>query len=682
MCPRNVCKFFNVNPCSLHSNSLFPNNPKEYVQKLFKIGKKRVYPITNLGETMAVSTPEKEVLQRFAKYVFRREAAEIREDLYESVVEMVLHLKKRRLDRKTIRNEIKHKLGLEFNQFIVNSAIDRLANKGLVKQKNEEFYLTYPRRSMIDETIMKRKEFLRKIERKFISEYHAKIKTSTPEQDKMAFKCLYAFLSKLFSSEGKLLLAIIGGSKEDIEFVRQYEPPKIILVKLLVEVKDEESRKAIQDSIISIFNRNETIQLLTIVARNYLYFHLLNLDPECRLFQKELFSKKVLLLDTNFIMKLLLISESGHQAAVRCAVLSRELGIQLKFTKRTKQEFLGQLRESNDRLRKLKITRTDTLSSLDDNFIASYALEKQKNPILKWNDFFYRFRTFEAILRKRGITEYKEALPPFEVYRDGLEGPVTGYVLTCWKSLTGGIKHVEVAEHDCYHLLLVRKLREVKPTDTLGPQFWFLTFDSSLLCVDNGINKIIGSKYDLPSSIECWAWMELITPYLAPKVLSELGVEVFSDLMKTQLSLLPARISTKKLIAVQTPKVNFDLFPPEQVKTILSDQFVEEHWNRLVNAELTRSPTVKEHQEQLQERVEDVAKEILMERTRAEVITRYVAAAMSILTLIFALHCVLIRDYTGTIFLGILTTVLIAIAVGYSTIEVSLKKMYAKITRF
>lgn len=631
---------------------------------------------------MSVAFPEKEMLQLFAQYVFRREAAEIREDLYESVVEMVLHLKNKSLNRKTIRNEIEHQLGLKFNQSIVNSAIDGLVNKSFVKQRNEEFYLTNSRKSVIDKTIKQRKRLLSEIENKFISKYHAKVRKSTSEQDKMALRYLYEFLSILFLSEGELLLGIIRGSKEDIELVRRYEPPKRILQNLLVEVEDKELKKAIQDGIVSIFNRDETIQLLNIVARNYLYFQLLNVDPECRLFQKELFSKKVLLLDTNFIMKLLLISESGHQAAVRCAVFSGELGIQLKFTKRTKQEFLDQLKQSHNRFMKLKVTRTDTLSSLDDNFIASYALEKQKNPILKWNDFFYRFRTFEVVLSKKwGITEYKEALPPFEVYEDGLEGPVTSYVLSCWQGLTGRIKNKAVAEHDAYHLLLVRKLRETKPTETLGPQFWFLTFDSSLLCVDKGINEIIGSEYDLPSSIECWAWIELIAPYLAPKVLSEVGVEGFSDLMKTQLSLLPARISTKKLIAVQTPKVNFDLFPPEQIKAILSDQFVEEHWNRLLNAKLTKSPTVKEHQKKMQERAEDVAKEILMKKTRTEVITRYVAAVMSILTIVFALYCVIIKDYTGTIILGIFTIVLIAIAVGYSTIEVSLKKMYAKITR-
>jgi len=448
-----------------------------------------------------------------------------------------------------------------------------------------------------------------------------------------------------------------------------------------MELKDAEIKEAVRDSIISIFRKDETIQLLNVVARNFLYFQLLNLDPECRLFEKEAFSKKVLLLDTNFVMKLLFVSEPGHQAAVRCALLSRELGVQLRFTKRTKQEFLDQLIESNKRFKKLRVTKIDTLSSLSDGVIASYAFEKQKKPILKWNDFFYKYRAFETVLNKWGIFEFKEALPPLKVYENGSKDPVTGYVLACWHNLTGRIKSETVAEHDAYHLLLIRRLRAAKPSGMLGPQFWFLTFDSSLLCVDKAVNEVIGNKYDLPSSIELWAWIELIAPYVAPKVSGELGVQGFSNLMKTQLSLLPATIDVKKLIAVQTPEVNFDLFSREQIEAVLSDRFVEEHLRKLVWARQTGSPAAKRHLKELQERVVDVAKTILMKRTKAEVITRYVSAAMSILPLILMCYCALLENYTGAVILGLFAFGLIAIAVGYSTIEINLRKLRARLQR-
>ena len=622
---------------------------------------------------------EKEMLQRFALYVFRREAVEIREDLYESLVEMSLYLANKPLNRRTIKNEIMNQLALDLSEFIVNSAIDSLVNKGYIKQHDEQFYLTYSRRKVINKTIKERRRSLLEIEDKFVSEYRAKVRASTSEEDRIALGYLYKFLSRLFSSEGKLLLGIMRGTREGIEFVKEYDPPGKVLRDLIMELKDAEIKEAVRDSIISIFRKDETTQLLNVVARNFLYFQLLNLDPECRLFEKEAFSKKVLLLDTNFVMKLLFISEPGHQAAVRCARLSRELGVQLRFTKRTKQEFLDQLLESNKRFKKLRVTKIDTLSSLSDGVIASYALEKQKKPILKWKDFFYKYRTFQTILNMWGITEFEEALPPLKVYENGSKDPVTGYVLACWHDLTGRIKSETIAEHDTYHLLLIRKLRAAKPSDILGPRFWFLTFDSSLLCVDKAVNEVIGSKYDLPSSIELWAWIELIAPYLAPKVSSELGVQGFSNLMKTQLSLLPARIDVKKLIAVQTPEVNFDLFSCEQTKAILSDRFVQQHWRKMVWARQTGSPAAKKHQKQLQERAVDVAKTILMKRTKAEVITRYISAAMSILLFILMCYCALLEKYTGAVILGFFAFGLIAIAVGYSTIEINLRKLRARL---
>lgn len=271
-------------------------------------------------------------------------------------------------------------------------------------------------------------------------------------------------------------------------------------------------------------------------------------------------------------------------------------------------------------------------------------------------------------------------MAPFEVYESGLRGAVDGFVLTCARELTGFIKPKKVTEHDSYHLLLVRKLREDKPSDTLGPLFWFLTFDASLLCVDKGINQILETEYELPSSIECWAWVELISPYFGPKISNEAGFESFSDLMKTQFSLLPARIDTRKLVTVQTREINYDLFTPEQIRAILNDEFVKEYWSKFQEAKLTRSPIVKKYQKEMQERVEVVAEKILTKRTQTEIITRYISAGMSLLTIAFALYCTYTEKYIGTVILGILAVTFIAIAVGYSRLELIFEKACAKLS--
>jgi len=629
---------------------------------------------------MEFQISEKAVLQKFAQYVFRREAGEIRDDLHESIVEMVLYLKLRPLDPKTIKNEINRQLNLNFDQFFVNSAINRLVDKGLVKQtENGKFYLTETRKRAIGKTIEERRKTLNKIEKAFISEYHANIRKSSNEEDKIALSYLYKFLLKLFQSDGNLLIGVLRYSKEDAEHIKHYRPPKKLLEDTTFDIGDLKFKEAIHKSIITIFKKREVIKFLNIVGRNYLYYQILNLDPECRFFQKEVFSEKILLLGTNFIIKLLLMSASGHRVAAMCTSLSRKLGIQLRYTKRTKQEFLDQLRQSNRRFRGLKLTKLSILSSLDDDFIASYALEKQKNLKLTWSDFFYKYKSFETILKKWGITEYKEALPLFEVYHEKTRQIVTSYVLTCAQQVSKLIKSVPVAEHDSYHLLLVRKLREEKPSHALGPRVWFLTFDNSLICVDQAINDVMGSKYDPPSSVECWVWIELILPFFGSEISNNTSLESFSERMKTQFSLIPARISTKKLIAIQTPKINFDLFSKEQIQAILSDQFVEEYWSKYKNAKKTEPQMVKKYEQEMQKRAEIIAEKILKRKSQTEIITRIISAAMAILAFVFTLYCAIVGKLYETVILGFFSIIFITIAVGYSKIELAYEKTRAKL---
>lgn len=613
-------------------------------------------------------------------YVFRKETAEMREILHGSMVEMTLFFKRKPLDRKTIRNEIESRFGLSFDQTTVDSALDQSIREGVVKQRNGEFYLAEFRRAEMDKAISERKKLQGLLEKTFISEYRASIRSVDAEKNKLALGYLYTFLSKLFSSESNLLCGVIRCSEEDISSVERYRPPRKILNDVLSEVKDENFKRALEKGCMAIFKKEGTIGFLNAVGRNYLYFQILNIDPECRLFQKEMFSKKVLLLDTNFIIKLLLVPAQGHEVAVRCADLSLKLGVQLRFTKITKEEYLDQIAQSNRRFKELTFTRLDTLLSLDDDFIASYAQEKQKNPKLEWIDFHYKYRAVETLLSKWGITEYKETLPPFEVYEEKTRNHVASYVLTCAKNLTNYIKSDPVSHHDAYHLLLVRKLRENELVDTFGPRFWFLTFDNTLLCVDKAINhEIFENKYDPPSSVECWTWMELVGPYFGPKIAYDASLESFSDRMKTQFSLIPAKIDTKKLVAIQTPDINFDLLSPEQIHKILSDKIVEDLWNKAENAREVRPQMANRYREEMRKRATVLAEKILTKRAQIEIISKVVSAGMAVTALVFALYCAISGNVIGAVVLGVLAIVFIAIAVGYSKFELALEKTRARL---
>ncbi len=67
----------------------------------------------------ARSVIKKNILQRFSQYVFQRETIEIRDDLHEGIVELVLFDKNNTFSRQSIKNLVYLQMDLFFDQSII-----------------------------------------------------------------------------------------------------------------------------------------------------------------------------------------------------------------------------------------------------------------------------------------------------------------------------------------------------------------------------------------------------------------------------------------------------------------------------------------------------------------------------------------------------------------------------------
>jgi hypothetical protein len=622
---------------------------------------------------------KKLMFQNLMQYVFDKEAIEARDALHETIVEMVFFIKNRTLDSKTVKHEIENQLGLNFDQSLVDEAIAKLNKAGLIKvsRQSGQYFLVPSRKRSLEETIKERKRDLEYLDNKFVSIYRKTVKNPTPEQEKATLEYFYQFCEKLFSSNADLLLGILRCAEKDVKLIESYNPPDRLMREILVTIPYAGIQDGFHKTVIKIFADENILQFLAIIARNYLYFQILNLDPTCKSLQRSVLSKKTLLLDTNFIMSLILSSRMTHKAAVKCVTLSQKLGINLKFTKRTAQEYMTQLNQSEERFRQLGTERMDVLSALDDDFIADYAIMKQKRQTTDWSDHCRRLGMLRNTLAKYGIGEYSSIETDLEVSSIDSRGAIRDAVIKC-AAESGNIKNKDVAEHDSYHLLLIRKVREKDPSEsTLGPNYWFLTFDSSLFCVDRAINEILGRANELPSSIECWAWTEIILPFLGGSIQKDTAHEAFSYIMKTHFRILPARIDTKKLIGIQTAKVDFNKYTVDEIKAILDDEFVSKYWNDVMKTRWTKQENVKQRAYQkLQERVENVATSISLKRSKVEYAARIASLIMAVLVIAAGIFSVLVQHYSeGAVILLVFGLLFMAMAIGYSRIELFLKEM-------
>ena len=556
---------------------------------------------------------KKETLIRISQYIFRKETKKVREDLQDSIVENALYLSGNRgLTIDEIGSVIHQELELSFPSLLITKSLNRLLNvKKTVQIKGSRYFLKKERIAEIRQIVKERRDALDRIETLLVEKLKRHYKPSiTEDQLETARSALYEFLASLFMSQSKFIVGILRPSKNVSHIIHA---PLEILDSVLKNIKDEAFRTALHKSVLELFQNitKEIGECLYTLAQNFLYVELLNIDPEFRFLEREAFSRKTIFLDTNAIMSLLLPSRETHKAMLQIISLSKSLGAKFVYTKRTKKEWLDVLDKAKERYTILKCLKPDLLKNIDDDFIASYLIEKTNTPSLTWEGFYLTMRQIDIKLREFEIYEYDESELGKEVLSEkDLFQAIVDRTQYC-AYLKGNIKSMDVAEHDAFHLLLVRKLRETKPADMLGPQYWFFTCDTSLPCVDVAINKETRKYSDSPSSMLAEIWLELITPFLGPKATYKELPNAFASLMKTHFATLPAKIQPDQLIEIAGPWLNYESLTISDIEQILADKVVQDYISKVRELRKKEPSKADELKKALQEVVEAKVSEIL-----------------------------------------------------------------------
>jgi len=233
--------------------------------------------------------------------------------------------------------------------------LDRLSReKGLVYEKTGKYFLESDELEKIKDVIAKRKKILDTFETAIVSKVKEKLKNPEANAEQIALQVLYEFLVNLFNSESNFVASLLISKKK----IETPTFPTQILEEASKKVGDINLRIAIQSSIKeSLVSAESNMATFFYEAvQTYVHLELLNIDPECRCLQKVAFSNKTLVLDTNVLMALLLVDDRAHTVTNDIISLSKSLGINLVFTKLTKQEWLSVLERSNEEFKFIRST--------------------------------------------------------------------------------------------------------------------------------------------------------------------------------------------------------------------------------------------------------------------------------------------------------------------------------------
>jgi hypothetical protein len=521
----------------------------------------------------------RDALIRISQFVLRGETEQMRQELQENVVEMALFLldSQRVASLEDIIRIMKEKILVDFPRPVLKAILFRLIGSGKVTPDN---VLSTQRRTEIESQTRNYSKALDDMTVELAEKTERSLGAPlTPDQKHVVMGTLFKFLSVLFMRRADISARLITSQEVGDSALRD---PLADLNKSTESIEDKPLRDATKNAILETLEKPSDIvaRFLLHLNENLVCVQVLNLDPECQTLEREAFAKKNLVLDTNVIIALLCPSSRQHRLSRELVNLTREIGARMLITERTLKEFTKVLDDANTQMKGLKSSiPVRFLEAVDDDFIASFAIEKQLHPHEQWQGYYLRTQHVKSILKNNyGIELLGDDRP--EILERTYFSEIAGKVSDCFVQTRGKPKKKAVADHDAYHLILVRELSKESSPTMVGSSHWFLSHDQTLAYVEPLLRTKLGDGKTV-SALVSEIWLQIIEPFLSRDVREKQAVQVFAELLSSQFSSVPFRIKQSVLAEVQGDWLNYEGLETDDLETILGEKFVSDYLSKV-----------------------------------------------------------------------------------------------------
>jgi len=529
----------------------------------------------------------KRALMKLQVFVLNRETDEIRDELYDYLLMIALKSADEKLSENEIISNIENNLGIKkVSKDKIKEALKRLEEREYINPNQTysgvKYSLSANKQTELDEHEEEYETNRMDIEQKLISNIKERFGKLDMKEKRGIISDFRNVLGILFREQG------IGPNIRDIGFAGKILNHKtddydyfvgmdfqLLLEKIVVSSENEEL-KNIEMGVIKDLILNQNIEMskyLYSLAQSYYILEILNFDPECNMLLKENFSKNVVYLDTNVTISLL-INNDFHLGIKKLIELTKDLGINVLYTKRTEEEYFDVLDHSNNSYQEYK-TKINKLHNrtyhklekiFPSIFFTDFFSKKYENPTLKWDAYYMKLKQQTRSILKNVYNISIDEKSYEGMYTESEMDELTSLVIA-----QGSKKNKKTAEHDAYHLLLMEKLREKEEESSVIPNYWFITCDRSLYYV----NREYFGEGSVHMSIYFQKWIEMISTLLAPDIANKDCMEVFNDLLIRRLTRVPPVITFDKLKLIGPWMDDEDLTTEEIAKTMGSHYVME-----------------------------------------------------------------------------------------------------------
>jgi len=557
-------------------------------------------------------------LYRVSRLIIQRRSCSFIKDCQEGLLKSVIfNAGNPGMNLSSVLEQICEQLVLKgLPRHIVENIVKALCERGELRKEDDKYFIEEEEFKRIAETIKKRREILEKLESEIIINVKRK-DASNLMNPQMAVKIFQNFIYSFLLTESNFIVDILSCQKD----VHELSSPMDILESILNGVKDVSVKKVIQRSLIETLGspNEKLIRILYEAILNLICHRMFSIDPSGSIWKKWGLSGKTFILDTNVLFALIIPDHPQHIMTNKIVSITKKLGVKYAFTKRTKQEWLEVLKKANQRLRFLSSTRPSLLGKVEDIFIYSYFKRRETDPSLTWREYYSKMKQIEDLAHTLGIQLYEEKEEYVsdaaslkileylsdEVYRSGRRRLDARF-----------IKSRFVSEHDAYHLLLVRRMREKSSSRSQGPSYWFLTYDVSLLEADKALNVLLRSPHTVPSSLLVDNWVLISSLFLDDCAEVKKLVSIFADLFRTYFVTPLRKISASMVVEILNPYLSYKSLSDDDLKAVLDDDGVKQLYFQLREARSVDPEKARFIYDELRQRVDGIVWRLLEKRAK------------------------------------------------------------------
>jgi len=524
--------------------------------------------LTKLSEDERISA-----LIKISSVEFSQSTDDIKQSLHRNLIEQTLF----HINKPSTVEEIRSTLEKEFFEIkllddIILDVLEGFINEGMVFKEGEYYFISEEKHKKIGDKNKKSRELKQKAFKDLYDDIKKVYEDNiTVEETNVIVRCYYNFIIWLVSSRsGKISNLIIKGELKNIRYT-SYDRK---INEILYPIENIKLKKVVKKTIIKLFQEaNDNIMnYLYELSNKFICLQVLNLDPECQNIKIESLSEKKLFLDTNVLISL--ITEEKMSNIDELLSLSVGLGVQLYITENTISEYLTVVERSDENYKNLASPQW-ILKKVDDPFIRHYAENKEES----WEEYFLELSNIEQILRKYNINYYKEdheSIKNLMFFKELVEE-----VKKCSLITRKNPKKEKVAEHDAFHLILIKELRTTESSNILGPNHWFLSFDFTLPCTDRYISKNFG-YIDVSTPVMIInIWVEIISQFNIRDVTKKQLADIFSEFVSSAFSPIDESIDIDVLLIIQGDWLNYKWLDEKKIINLLHSKFVVDYATKL-----------------------------------------------------------------------------------------------------